>query len=268
MNDTAHQPSTSPDTAQPDAQSVSQLQRELYDKTAALETVRREFQEFSYSISHDLRAPLRAISGFAAMLQRSAGDGLSDDSQHALKRIQENTSRMSKLIDGLLDFSSLSWVAFTPKELPPGHIAQQSFESLALSINGRHVDFAIGELPACHADAALLRRLFDNLISNALKFTRKQDPAVIRVGCRSENGEQVYFVQDNGAGFDMEYGGKLFQVFQRLHSASEYEGTGIGLAIAQRIVQRHGGRIWAEGRVGNGATFNFTLGKSVHGYSA
>jgi PAS domain S-box-containing protein len=246
----------------------ARLQQELHNKTAALEAARQEFNSFSHSISHDLRAPLRAIDGFAGMLKRYLGENLSRDSQHALNRIHDNASKMSKLIDGLLDFSTLAWVALTSKELNPGNIAQNSFDSLALSTNGRRVDFTIGELPACPADAALLRRLFDNLISNALKFTRKRDPAVIRVGSRRENGEQVFFIQDNGVGFDMEYAGKLFHVFQHLHSPSEYEGTGMGLAIAQRIVQRHGGRIWAEGRVDHGATFYFTLEKPVHGHSA
>jgi signal transduction histidine kinase len=244
------------------------FQKELKRKIAALETARQEFHAFSHSISHDLRAPLRAMDGFAAMLKRALGENLSKESDHAITRIQENASRMTKLIDGLLDYSTLSWVALTPKKVAPRSIAQKSFEGYALSLNQRHVDFSTGELPECEADLALLRRLFDNLISNALKFTRTRDPAVIRVGCRSENGERVYFVQDNGVGFNMEYSGKLFQVFQHLHSPSEFEGTGMGLAIVQRIAQRHGGRAWAEGEVDRGATFYFTLGDSGHGYSA
>jgi PAS domain S-box-containing protein len=244
------------------------IQTELDEKTTAIETARKEFQDFSHSISHDLRAPLRALDGFAAMLKRSLGENLSKESEHAINRIQENASRMSKLIEGLLDYSTLSWVALTNRKIQPGMIARKSFDGMAHSLNERRVDFSISELPDCEADLALARRLFDNLISNALKFSRNRDPAVIRVGCREDAGEPVYFVQDNGAGFDTEYSGKLFHVFQRLHSPSEFEGTGMGLAIVQRIVQRHGGRVWAEGALDRGATFYFTLGKSGYGHSA
>jgi PAS domain S-box-containing protein len=244
------------------------LERELKEKDAALETARQEFQSFSYSVSHDFRAPLRAVDGFSHMLKKSLGENISEESAHALGRVQENVTRMSKLIEGLLDFTALSWVAMTKKTVKPAEIVQKSYAGLALASNGRKIDFSVGELSACPADAMLLRRLFDSLLSNALKFTRKCDPAVIRIGCRDEKGERVYFVRDNGAGFDMEYGSRLFQLFQRLHSAGDFEGTGTGLAIAQRIVQRHGGRIWAHAEVDRGATFYFTLGESGYGHSA
>lgn len=244
------------------------LERELKEKTAALEKARQEFQSFSYSVSHDFRAPLRAVDGFAAILKKSLGQNLSEDSAHALTRVQENVAKMSKLLDGLLDFSALSWVAMTRKSINPAEVVQKSYTGLALSHSGRKIDFTVGELPACEADAMLLRRLFDCLLANALKFTRKREAATICVGCREEKGERVYFVQDNGAGFDMEYSSRLFQLFQRLHSTSEFEGTGIGLAIAQRIVQRHGGRIWAQGEVDRGATVYFTLGNPGYGHSA
>jgi PAS domain S-box-containing protein len=245
-----------------------QLEQELKEKNAALETARQEFQSFSYSISHDLRAPLRAVDGFATMLKKSLGENLSQESGHALARVQDNVAKMSKLIEGLLDFSTLSWVAMTKKTLNPAQIVQKSYAGFALLNSGRKIDFSVGELPPCDADAMLLRRLYDSLLSNALKFTRKCDPAAISVGCREKRGERIYFVQDNGVGFDMEYASKLFQLFQRLHSASEFEGTGIGLTIAQRIVQRHGGRIWAHGEVERGATFYFTLGEPGYGHSA
>jgi PAS domain S-box-containing protein len=244
------------------------LDQELREKNAALEAARQEFQSFSYSVSHDLRAPLRAVDGFTNLLKKSLGENLSTESSHALARVQENVAKMSKLIEGLLDFSTLSWVAMTQKTLNPADIAQKSYAGLELANHGRKIDFSIGELPACHADAMLLRRLFDSLLSNALKFTRKCDAAVIRIGCRHEKGERIYFVQDNGVGFDMEYASRLFQLFQHLHSASDFEGTGLGLAIAQRIVQRHGGRIWAHGEVDRGATFYFTLGEPGYGHSA
>jgi len=251
-----------------DLTECKRIEQKLKEKNDALETARREFQSFSYSVSHDLRAPLRAVDGFAHMLKKSLGENLSPESAHALARVQENVTKMSKLIEGLLDFSTLSWVAMTRKTLNPADIVQKSRAGLALANDGRKIDFAIGELPSCDADAMLLRRLFDCLLSNALKFTRKCDPGVIRIGCREENGERVYFVQDNGVGFDMEYASRLFQLFQHLHSTNDFEGTGIGLAIAQRIVQRHGGRIWAHGEVNGGATFYFTLGESGYGHSA
>lgn len=244
------------------------LERELKEKNTALEAARQEFQSFSYSVSHDFRAPLRAVDGFATMLKKSLGENLSEDSAHALARVQENVTRMSKLLEGLLDFSALSWVALTRKTVNVADTVQKSFAGLLLSNNGRKIDFSAGELPACEADAMLLQRLFDSLLSNALKFTRKCETATIRVGCHEEKGERIYFVQDNGAGFDMEYSSRLFQLFQRLHSTSEFEGTGIGLAIAHRIVQRHGGRIWAKSEVGSGATFCFTLGNPGYGHSA
>lgn len=244
------------------------VKRELAEKNAALETAAQEFRSFSYAVSHDFRAPLRAVDGFAGLLKKSLGENLSPDSARLFGRIQDNVAKMSRLLEGLLDFSALSWVAMTKKTFNPADIVQKSFLELSHSHQGRKIDFAIGELPACHADMLLLRRIFDNLLSNALKFTGKRDPAVIRVGCASENGEPVFFVQDNGAGFDMEFAGKLFQLFQRLHSNSEFEGTGIGLAIVYRIVQRHGGRVWARGEVDRGATFYFTLGDSGYGHSA
>jgi PAS domain S-box-containing protein len=244
------------------------LEQELEKKSAALETARKEFQSFSYSVSHDLRAPLRAVDGFANLLKKSLGENISKDSAHSLARVHENVTKMSKLIEGLLDFSTLSWVAMTKKTLNPADIVQKSHAGLALANQERKIEFSIGELPACDADPMLLRRLFDSLLANALKFTRKCDTAVIRVGCLEENGERIYFVQDNGVGFDMEYASRLFQLFQHLHSASDFEGTGIGLAIAQRIVQRHGGRIWAHGEVDRGATFYFTLEEPGYGHSA
>jgi PAS domain S-box-containing protein len=244
------------------------IEKELKEKNAALEAANQELQAFSYSVSHDLRAPLRAMNGFAGMLKKTLGAEIPEETGHALKRIQDNAAKMSKLIDGLLDFSSLTWMALTKKPVNPRELAQSIFNELTVSAGSRRVEFEIGELPGCHADAVLLRQVFANLLSNALKYSRDRDPAMIRVGCREENGESVYFVQDNGAGFDMEYSGKLFRVFQRLHSPSEFEGTGVGLAIVHRIVQRHGGRVWAEGQVDRGATFYFTLGEATHGNSA
>ena len=243
------------------------LEQQLHERSAALEAAHQEFHAFSHSISHDLRAPLRAIDGFALMLKKSLGENLGKQPEHALKRIQDNVAKMSRLIEDLLDFSTLAWIALTKKPLNPAALAQNVFNELAAFPEGRRVDFQIGALPACEADAALLRRVFANLFSNSLKFARDRNPAVIRVGCHAEKSGDVFFVQDNGVGFDMEYSDKLFQVFQRLHSPSEFEGTGMGLAIVRRIVQRHGGRVWAEAQVDRGATFYFTLGESAYGHS-
>jgi len=230
--------------------------------------MRQEFQAFTHSIAHDLRAPLRAVSGFSNLLKKSLGENISEDSAFAMTRVTENADRMAKMIDGLLEFSALSGVTMTRKPINPADVVNHSFAGLMALNDGRKIDFSVGELPACQADSALLRRLIDNLLSNAIKFTRKSDPAAIHVGCQEENGARIYFVRDNGVGFDMEYAGKLFQIFQRLHSVSEFEGLGMGLAISRRIVQRHGGRIWGEGEVDRGATFYFTLGDSGHGHSA
>ncbi|HEY2081805.1 MAG TPA: ATP-binding protein [Verrucomicrobiae bacterium] len=252
-----------------DISARKQIEAELKEKSAALEAAGQELQAFSYSVSHDLRAPLRAMGGFAAILKKSLGPDVPKAADDALIRIQDNVKKMSRLIEGLLDFSGLTWVAVTRKSVNPGELAQNVFNELAHAASGdRRVDCEISQMPGCTADIALLRRVFTNLLSNALKFTRGRDPAVILVGCRDQNGERVYFVRDNGAGFDMEYSDKLFRVFQRLHSPSEFEGTGVGLAIAHRIILRHGGRIWAEGEVDRGATFYFTLGESTHGNSA
>jgi len=251
-----------------DGTGLQKMEKELRDSRAELEALKKEFTAFSHSISHDLRAPVRVMEGFAGMLKKSLGDGISPEAAHAVTRIEENAARMSGLIEGLLDYSSLSWVAVTKRECRPAEIARQAFVNLAVLARGREIDFAVEELPPCRADAALLRRLFDSLLSNALKFTRKQNPAVIRVGCRTEDGEEAYFIADNGVGFDMEYADKLFRIFQRLHGAGEYEGAGVGLAVVQRIARRHGGRVWAEGGVDRGATFYFTLEDSNYGDSA
>ena len=249
------------------AAKLEQLEKVLQAKNAALEAANQELQAFSYSVSHDLRAPLRAIGGFTGMLKKSLGANPEKETEQALQRIQDNVLKMSKLIDGLLDFSSLAWMALTRKTIDSRELAQSAFNDLRPLAAGRRVEFDLGELPSCNADPVLLRRVFANLLSNALKFSRGRDPATIRVGCRKENGEQVFFVRDNGAGFDMEYAGKLFGVFQRLHGPAEFEGTGVGLAIVHRIVQQHGGRVWAGGEVDRGATFYFTLGEPSHGHS-
>ena len=237
----------------------AELEKRVAERTAQLAAANQELAAFSYSISHDLRAPLRAMGGFAAILEKQAAGQLSPEARQSVERIRENATRMSQLIDRLLDFCSLGWVPLTKRTTAPADIAHTVVDELRPEFSHRHVDVEIDRMPSCQADQALLKQVYANLLSNAVKYTRGRDPAAIKVGCRQANGAPVYFVQDNGAGFDMDYSHKLFQVFQRLHSADQFEGTGVGLAIVQRIVQRHGGRIWAEAEVDKGATFYFTL---------
>jgi light-regulated signal transduction histidine kinase (bacteriophytochrome) len=239
-----------------------ELEHHVAKRTAQLEAANQELESFSYSISHDLRAPLRAMSGFARILEKEYASQLSAGAKQAVERIQQNAARMSQLIDGMLDFASLNWMPITKKKTTPEAIARTVFDELRPDAGNRRVDFEIDKLPPCMADASLLKQVYANLISNALKYSRNRDPAVIKIGCREEKGKYVYFVQDNGAGFDMKYANKLFRVFQRLHGPEQFEGTGVGLAIVQRIIERHGGRIWADAQVDGGATFHFTLGES------
>jgi len=237
----------------------AELEKRVAERTAQLETANKELAAFSYSISHDLRAPLRAMSGFTAILEKQTASQLSPEARESLQRIRENAARMAQLIDRLLDFCSLGWVPLTKHSAAPADIARAVVEELRPEFANRRVDIEIGRMPSCQADTALLKQVYANLLSNAVKYTRGRDPAAIKVGCRKDTDSPVYFVQDNGAGFDMNYAHKLFQVFQRLHSADQFEGTGVGLAIVQRIVQRHGGRVWAESQLDKGATFYFTL---------
>ncbi|HLZ70074.1 MAG TPA: ATP-binding protein [Dehalococcoidia bacterium] len=242
-----------------------ELERRVAERTAQLEAVNRELEAFTYSVSHDLRAPLRSVNGFAQVLLEDHADALSDEARRHLQRVQDGARRMGQLIDDLLAFSRLGRQPLGLRGVSPAAIARQALETLEAEHRGRHVAVTIDELPDCRADPALLLQVYVNLLANALKFTRPRDPAVIRVGARAEptaggTERTVYFVRDNGVGFDPRYADKLFGVFQRLHAAREYEGTGVGLATVQRIVQRHGGTVWAEAQPEQGAAFFFTLG--------
>jgi light-regulated signal transduction histidine kinase (bacteriophytochrome) len=231
----------------------------LMDKTHLLAAANKELEAFSYSVSHDLRAPLRSMSGFARILEEDFGPKLDSDGMRYIGLIQKNAERMGCLIDDLLAFSRLNRQILTRSLVNPAALVRETFDSLESERSGRQVELIVGNLPPCKADYNLLRQVFVNLLSNAIKFTRSRAAARIEVGSRSEQGQTVYFVRDNGVGFDMRYIDKLFNVFQRLHRVEDYEGTGVGLAIVQRIVTRHGGRIWAESVLDQGATFFFTL---------
>jgi signal transduction histidine kinase len=236
-----------------------ELEQRVMERTAQLETANKELEAFSYSVSHDLRAPLRAVDGFSRILLEEDASSLAPEAQRYLRLIRDNAQQMGQLIDDLLAFSRLSRQPLTRREVRPADLVQQVLSDLRPALEGRHVDLKVDALPACQADPALLKQVYVNLLANAIKFTSKREVGSIHVGCRHENGIAVYFVQDNGVGFDMRYADKLFGVFQRLHRAEEYEGTGVGLAIVQRVIHRHGGRIWAEAAVDQGATFFFTL---------
>jgi signal transduction histidine kinase len=239
----------------------TELERRVIERTAQLETANKELEAFSYSVSHDLRAPLRGMAGFARILLEDYETQLPPDGLHALQRIQDNAQKMGTLIDDLLAFSRLSRQTLTYQTVVPKELVRQVLEDLRTEQQGREVEIVVGDLPPFLGDPALFKQVYVNLLANALKFTRKRNPTRIEVGSHVVHGERTYFVKDNGAGFDMRYVHKLFGVFQRLHDAKEYEGTGVGLAIVQRVILRHGGRLWAEGEVGNGALFSFTVGE-------
>ncbi|MDQ4076865.1 MAG: ATP-binding protein [Chloroflexota bacterium] len=239
-----------------------ELEQRVKERTAQLEASIKELEAFSYSVSHDLRAPLRAIDGFSRILLDEYHPQLPADAQELLEIISENAHQMDNLIQDLLALSRLSRQSLKKETVAPAQLVERAIEEVRTEQEGRRVDLVVGDLPVCRADPILLKQVFVNLLSNALKFTRRREVAVIEVGSfRADNasGECVYFVKDNGVGFDMQYAHKLFGVFQRLHRAEEYEGTGVGLAIVQRVVQRHGGQVWAEAEVDKGATFYFTL---------
>ncbi|HEX9455021.1 MAG TPA: cache domain-containing protein [Candidatus Binatia bacterium] len=238
-----------------------QMTESLSERTAQLTDANKQLEAFSYSVSHDLRAPLRAIDGFARILNEEHAATLSSEGRRFLDLIGKNAKRMGQLIDDMLAFARLRVSELRKSSVDPGLLARQTFEEL-YEQNGRKVDFVIGSLPSCQADPALLKQVWTNLISNALKFTGKRENARIEIGCLTQNGKSTYFIKDNGAGFDMRYADKLFGVFQRLHRFDEFEGTGVGLAIVQRVIQRHGGRIWAQSELDKGTTFYFTLDHS------
>jgi signal transduction histidine kinase/HAMP domain-containing protein len=232
---------------------------ELKERTVQLEAANKELEGFSYSVSHDLRAPLRAIDGFSLRLIRDFGDKLEEDGVRKLHAISRNAQQMGQLIDDLLSFSRLSRKEMHMSRVNMEAMARDVWSEIKESNPNRELDFRIVNMIPVFGDASLIKQVIINLLANAVKFTRGRKPAVIEIGSRNEGSEITYYVKDNGAGFDMRYSDKLFGVFERLHRPDEFEGTGVGLAIVQRIIHRHGGRIWAEGKVDGGATFYFTI---------
>ncbi len=235
---------------------IEQLVR---DRTAQLEASNKELEAFSYSISHDLRAPLRAIDGFSRMLLDDYTDKLDAEGRRRLNVIRDSTRKMGQLIDDLLAFSRMGRREMTHSDIDMAGLARAVGEELRTATPERILQFTVNTPPPARGDQSMIRQVFANLLSNAVKFTRPRETAIIEVGGRAEEGGNVYYVRDNGVGFDMQYVNKLFGVFSRLHSVEEFEGTGVGLALVQRIIHRHGGRVWAEGKVNEGATFFFAL---------
>jgi light-regulated signal transduction histidine kinase (bacteriophytochrome) len=235
------------------------LEQRVVERTAELESANRELESFSYSVSHDLRAPLRAIDGFSGLLERKYAEALDSEARRLLGVIRANSIRMAQLIDDLLQFSRTSRRELSRVSVDMGPLAREVFEEVRGSAPDRNIALRLEELPAALGDRAMIRQVLVNLLANAVKFSAPRGEAVIEIEGVADGPQNVYRVTDNGVGFDMQYAGKLFGVFQRLHGADEFEGTGIGLAIVKRIVDRHGGRVWAESRLGEGTSMYFTL---------
>jgi PAS domain S-box-containing protein len=238
------------------------LEKRVAERTAELEAANKELEAFSYSVSHDLRAPLRHIEGFVEILVSTKADELPEESQHHLQTIAESAKQMGRLIDDLLTFSRTARAELKKTKLNLPELVQATIRDLARESENRVVEWVVHDLPEVEADPALLRQVTLNLLGNALKYTRKQSVARIEIGSNNSGTENIIYVRDNGVGFDMRYAHKLFGVFQRLHRAADFEGTGVGLANVRRIINRHGGRTWAEGEINQGATFYFSLPKT------
>lgn len=235
---------------------------ELRKRTVQVEEMNKELESFSYSVSHDLRAPLRAIDGYVRMILKQQGDTFDEDTKRQFDMIRDSTKKMGRLIDDILAFSRLGRGELSKSRLNMEALARDAWGELKTTNPDTPADLKIAPLPPGMGDRSLIRQVLVNLLSNAAKFSRAREVPLIEVGGYAAESENVYYVRDNGVGFDMQYYDKLFGVFQRLHSSAEFEGTGVGLAIVQRIIHRHGGRVWAEGKVDKGACFYFTLQKA------
>jgi PAS domain S-box-containing protein len=235
------------------------LEKRVEERTESLEAANKELEAFSYSVSHDLRAPLRAVDGFSRIMIEDYGNTLDDEGLRLLNVIRDSAQNMGRLIDDLLQFSRLSRKPLETGPLEIQDLAQDVYRELQSAQDALPAEFKIGEMPDSEGDRSLMRQVFINLFSNAIKYSRHADKIDVEVGGSSKNGENIYFVRDHGIGFDMKYADKLFGVFQRLHDAEQFEGTGVGLAIVHRVVTRHGGRVWAEAEPNKGATFYFSL---------
>lgn len=237
----------------------AELEERVAERTANLEAANQELEGFTYSVAHDLRVPLRAIDGFSRLMLQRYADKVDEEGRRLLSVVRDNTNRMGQLIDNILEFTHIGRLEMTISEIDIDALVRAVFEELKPAATGRNLAVDIKPLPPALGDLAMLRQAWSGLLSNAIKFTRPRSVARIEVGGAARGGELIYFVRDNGVGFDMQYSHKLFEVSQRLHGVEEFEGTGIGLAIVKRIITRHGGRVWAEGKVNDGAVFYFSL---------
>jgi PAS domain S-box-containing protein len=240
---------------------TADLEHRVARRTEQLAATNAELEAFTYSVSHDLRAPLRQIDGFSKILAEDLAERVGEEGRHYLRRIREGASKMAQLVDDLLDFSRIGRQDIRRVPVDLGRSLEEVLVELGPDREGRRVKLERGILPAAECDPAMIRVVFTNLVSNALKFSRPRDPAVIEIGHKDLKGDPAIFVRDNGVGFDPRYADKIFGVFQRLHRQEDFEGTGVGLATVQRIIHKHGGRVWVEAGPDVGATFYFTLGQ-------
>jgi PAS domain S-box-containing protein len=238
------------------------IENALKERTIQLEITNKELESFSYSVSHDLRAPLRAIDGYTRLIIKKYGDQFNEDALTKFDIIRSSVHMMGQLIDDLLTFSRLSRKDTFMSKIDMEALIRNLWEALQAINPDRNINLKVNSMPSGYGDRALIKQVYVNLLSNAIKFTKNQNPALIELGGHIDGNNDVYYVKDNGVGFDMKYYDKLFGVFQRLHSPEDFEGTGIGLATVQRIIYRHEGLVWAEGKVGEGATFYFSLPSS------
>lgn len=242
-----------------DITDVKRAENLLMQKQKQLENANHELESYSYSISHDLQAPLRAIAGFSRMILKQSGANFDEETRRKFEVIMDNVKQMENLIQDLLSFSRLERTSMSLTTLNMARLIREVWEEILLVNPGRRLTLRLAEMPPCFADRALVKQVIGNLLSNAVKFSAIRDEAIVEVGACDQEDETVYFIRDNGVGFDMAYYDNLFAIFKTLHNRSEYEGTGVGLALSQNIIKRHGGRIWAESQTDHGTTFYFTL---------
>jgi light-regulated signal transduction histidine kinase (bacteriophytochrome) len=244
-----------------------ELERKVESRTVELAQANKELESFSYSVSHDLRAPLRKINSFIDMFVDRSKDQLSTDQKMLLNKISANASKMGKLIDDLLAFARIGRMDIKKQLIPMNAMVKTISDEIARHEPGRKIEFKLQRLPDAFADSGAITQVWENLISNAVKYSARREQAIVEIGAETTAGDTTYYVRDNGTGFDMQHYDKLFTAFERLHSGSEYEGTGIGLANVYRIIEKHGGKVWAESKPDAGATFYFSLPGEMQGQS-